>query len=540
MPTQPLTRAITQSLTRKPTDPGLGGGVFAPSLIAPFDQTIFTVSVANTITASRDATITADGVGIGSATPSLSWTPGAVDNDVTLIATADSLPSDPLKVAVAAADNQSLWNFSTWSLTNLAVTSGQADPDGGTTAYKVIATTGGGSKTYRMFKDATSPPGAANSSGEVWVSPIGTLLPGFRFYPLNAYAEIKPATKEALSQQSPPNYLASMAVVETRVVSGRTWYRLWYRGENNATLSTLFVDFLGDLGVPSVDVPSGEHGFYVWHPRYVSEALPFYDRQRLMVRATSAASGVQRWIYTGPYTDTTADFYVKVLVPDTYDSGRATPYKVCVVAPIEPTPGAGKADELQVIKTAGYHNTYDTIFVSYSSTTNAYPWGGIKNDGKYDHGRIIASLPAVIAEHYNATTDRKETYLLGYSKGGWAAYSAILRNPDVFGYAAAWDAPWSDTYATLVAYGADISFGNEATFLLYQPYTTLPARKASVNDKTRLVISAGSTFPTQTPTMKTLMDSEGVGYVEVTGLTGVTHNADAAWMGPLLTAMMAL
>ena len=39
MPTQSLTRAITQSLTRKPTDPGLGGGGAAPSF-AP-DATFF-------------------------------------------------------------------------------------------------------------------------------------------------------------------------------------------------------------------------------------------------------------------------------------------------------------------------------------------------------------------------------------------------------------------------------------------------------------------------------------------------------------------
>jgi hypothetical protein len=499
------------------------------------DQSLLINGIVNTITTSRPSPITADGIGIGGTAGSpavLNWTPGAVDNDVTL-ATADY----QIKAAVAAVDNQSLWNIPGWTLQNLAATAGQADPDGGNNAYKVIATTGVGAQQRRMFKDATAPPGAANSSGEIWVSPIGNLLPILRFYPLNWYAESKPATREAYGQQAGGNYQGSIAVVETRVVGGRTWYRLWARAEQGNTLSTLFMDMLDAFAGGPVDVAAGEHGFYLYHPRYVSGPLPFYSYQRLMVRQTAAAAGVDRWIYSGPYEDTGADYYLKVLKPDSYDPNRATPYPVVYVMGVEPFPNV-LADELQVIKAAGYHNTYDCIFASFTSSTNAYPWGGVKNDGSHNHAAIIDSMPSRLALYYNISTARADSYLLGYSKGGWAAVSRLLQN-NQFGVAATWDVPWTGDYASLIIAGTDLAFGNEATFLLFQPNAIADDYKANVNDQTRIVLSNGDTWTAQYAGFKATLDAQGIGYTDL-GVIHGTHDATATWMGPVLAAMFAL
>lgn len=518
-----------------------GGGAVPASIIEPPDQTIFTVSTARTITASATAELFADGVSIGTASPSLSWSPSAVDNDVSIRAGASGAP---VKAAVTAADNGSLWDISSYSKTNVTVTGGQADPFGGTSAYKVVAVTSGVSKNYRFSKSATGTPATANSSIEVWVSPIGNLLPVIRLYPLNSYAEIDPITNGVYCNITTPNTLCSVSVVEKKEVGGRMWYRLWFRGEWGTTLSTFFVDFKNGYAAAgeNVIVSSGEHGFYIYRPRYIDGALPFYDYQRYGARFSDVTLGVSRYITTTPYHDGTVTTYMKVLVPDSYDANRAQPYKVCVLCPVEPTPGSSSADELQVIKTAGLHNTHDMIFVSYSSHTSSSPWGGARSNGRYDNHRILLSLADAARKFFNLSTNRNDRYLLGYSKGGFAAYSVMIKSPGTFKAAAAWDVPWTQSYASMssAGFGVDLQFGDEATFLQYQPYNILPSNLSSVNDKKRLVIGAGSTFTSQTAPMVSLMQSNGIEFDEIAGLTGVTHNADAAWITPMLQAMLDL
>jgi hypothetical protein len=491
------------------------------------DQSLLINGIVNTITTSRPSPITADGIGIGGTAGSpavLNWTPGAVDNDVTL-ATADY----QIKAAVAAVDNQSLWNIPGWTLQNLAATAGQADPDGGNNAYKVIATTGVGAQTRRMFKDATSPPGAANSSFEIWVSQIGTLTPIFRGYPLNFYAESKPATGEAYGSISSPDVKGSIAVVETRIVSGRTWHRLWGRAEWAATVSTFFIDFLDAFAGGAVDVPSGEHGFYIFHPRFISGALPLYDGQRIMAQAAAAASGVTRYTFDTPFDDATATTYIEIVPPAGYDG--SAPTALMIVPPVAPNHGYGLANELALAKANGYADDTNRIWVSFTHSTNAYCWGGVKNDGKYDYSRLIRGLPRLLQD-LGFNVDINDIAGIGYSKSGWALLSLQLLH-GFFNKIIVSDTPYGWTYADGAGgAGTDLQFGNAPAFNDHDPAQLMAGSFGNLTG-CEIVLSGEFTFGDEMGALRADLTANGIAYTD-TGAVMTSHDFTAEWIVPAL------
>ena len=65
--------------------------------------------------------------------------------------------------------------------------------------------------------------------------------------------------------------------------------------------------------------------------------------------------------------------------------------------------------------------------------------------------------------------------LLGFSKSGWGAFSLILRHPDLFRAAAAWDAPLMKEKPD--QFGMDAAFATQENFERYQ-FSRLPREKA--------------------------------------------------------------
>ena len=71
--------------------------------------------------------------------------------------------------------------------------------------------------------------------------------------------------------------------------------------------------------------------------------------------------------------------------------------------------------------------------------------------------------------------DRDGRLLVGFSKSGWGAYSLLLRHPDHFGKAAAWDAPLMEQRPA--RFGMGPIFGTQENFEQYR-ITTLLDRQA--------------------------------------------------------------
>jgi len=74
-------------------------------------------------------------------------------------------------------------------------------------------------------------------------------------------------------------------------------------------------------------------------------------------------------------------------------------------------------------------------------------------------------LPA-IERRYPTLAEPEGRLLVGFSKSGWGAFSLLLRHPEVFGRAAAWDAPL--TVERPVPFGMGGIFGDQENFEKYR------------------------------------------------------------------------
>jgi len=82
--------------------------------------------------------------------------------------------------------------------------------------------------------------------------------------------------------------------------------------------------------------------------------------------------------------------------------------------------------------------------------------------------------------------------LLGFSKSGWGAWTLLLRHPDVFGRAAAWDAPLAMDHCG--PFGSGEIFGTQENFEQYEIADLLRAKAGELRGGTRLILNGYGNF----------------------------------------------
>ena len=95
-----------------------------------------------------------------------------------------------------------------------------------------------------------------------------------------------------------------------------------------------------------------------------------------------------------------------------------------------------------------------------------------------------------------ARAERDARLLLGFSKSGWGAWSLLLRNPEVFGRAAAWDSPLMMDKGL---YGMAGIAGTQENFERYRIPNLLRASGRAMGSDPRLLLMGYDNFraPTQ-------------------------------------------
>jgi len=130
---------------------------------------------------------------------------------------------------------------------------------------------------------------------------------------------------------------------------------------------------------------------------------------------------------------------IKVLLPDKLDPSRR--YPVIYVLPVEPLNENHYGDGLLEVKAHDLHNHCQAIFVT--PTFAHLPWyADHAADPKIrQESYFINEVLPLVEKTYPARPGPAGRYLLGFSKSGWGAFSLLLRHPQLFAKAAAWDAP---------------------------------------------------------------------------------------------------
>lgn len=169
-------------------------------------------------------------------------------------------------------------------------------------------------------------------------------------------------------------------------------------------------------------------------------------------RTSFAIPGIDNTWYSGPYRDGQGfDYFtvespyqsavtnVRVLLPSTYDALKT--YRVVYVLPVEAGSGSTYGDGLATVRGSGLQNSYDTIFVS--PTFSAVPWyvDGTASRTIWQETYFRTAVVPMVEHLYPVLAAPEGRLLLGFSKSGLGAFSMLLRHPDEFGRAWAFDSP---------------------------------------------------------------------------------------------------
>lgn len=181
---------------------------------------------------------------------------------------------------------------------------------------------------------------------------------------------------------------------------------------------------------------------------------------------------------------------LRVLLPEPLEPDRK--YPVIYVLPVEAAEEQRYGNGLAEIQRLELQRKYPIIFVA--PTFSHLPWyADHPTDATIrQESYLLQAIVPYVDEHYPTLKEPGGRWLLGFSKSGWGACSLLLRHPDLFGRAAAWDAPLM--MADPSRYGMAQILGTPANFEKYQLSRLLVSRAPELQGEPRLIILGYDNF----------------------------------------------
>jgi S-formylglutathione hydrolase FrmB len=193
---------------------------------------------------------------------------------------------------------------------------------------------------------------------------------------------------------------------------------------------------------------------------------------------------------------------IRVLLPDQMEQGERCP--VVYVLPVESGNETRWGDSLFEVMKHDLHNKYRVIFVA--PTFSELPW--YANHPTKPQIRQETYFTKVVVpfveQTYPASKQPKDRLLLGFSKSGWGAWSLLLRHPQIFGRAAAWDAPLM--MDRLGKYGTNDIFGTQENLEKYRLVDLLRKNAEMLRNEKRLILTGYGNFGAHHRQIHSLLD----------------------------------
>ncbi|CAN5367971.1 hypothetical protein BH10PLA1_BH10PLA1_01580 [soil metagenome] len=246
-----------------------------------------------------------------------------------------------------------------------------------------------------------------------------------------------------------------------------------------------------------------------------------------------AASGFKVFQVDSAYLGKTST--VQVLLPDKLEPGQT--YRTLYVLPVNGGIGGEFGDPLVEVRKAGIHNRYKVICVTMSFDT--VPWYGANaTDPKIRHDLFLKNVVVPLVEkNFPVTGHAADRLLIGFSKSGWGAVSLLLRDPDFFGAACAWDAPLMMTEQDL-KWGSRKHFGTPAAAAPYVPATLVKQKAADfAKGPPRLTILGHNLYEHDTRAFHELLQAQGIPHRYDNDLPA-KHRWDSGWLPKAVEIML--
>ncbi len=195
---------------------------------------------------------------------------------------------------------------------------------------------------------------------------------------------------------------------------------------------------------------------------------------------------------------------IRVLQPDVLLNEQK--YPVVFLLPVEAGTENRYGDGLNEIKKLDLQNKLKVVFVA--PTFSHLPWYADHptNPEIRQESFFIKVVVPFIEKNYPARAEADGRLLVGFSKSGWGAWSLLLRHPDQFRKAVAWDAPLMMGKPGM--YGSGDIFGTADNFENYRVSKLLEdnADKFSNEKEKRLVLLGYGNFRAEHVQAHAIMD----------------------------------
>jgi len=216
---------------------------------------------------------------------------------------------------------------------------------------------------------------------------------------------------------------------------------------------------------------------------------------------------------------------IKVLLPDARQP--IANYPAIYILPVEAQSEARYGDGLAEVKKQGLHNKHQAIFVT--PTFSHLPWYADHptEPAIRQESYLLRVVVPFIERTYPVDGNPERRLLLGFSKSGWGAWSLLLRHPDRFGRAAAWDAPLM--MDRLGKYGSAPIFGTQDNFEKYRITDLLRAKAESLGPNQRLILTGYGNFRREHEQAHALLDELNIPHNYRDGPERL-HNWHSGWV----------
>jgi len=179
-------------------------------------------------------------------------------------------------------------------------------------------------------------------------------------------------------------------------------------------------------------------------------------------------------------------------------------YPVVYVLPVEAGTESRYGDGLKEVKKLDLHNKLGAVFVA--PTFSHLPWYADHptNPEIRQESYFLKVIVPFIDKTYPVQAEAEGRLLLGFSKSGWGAWTLLLRHPDLFHKAAAWDAPLMMGKPGI--YGSGDIFGTAHNFEDYRVGKLLEDHAEKLRKEKRLVLLGYGNFRAEHEKAHALMD----------------------------------
>lgn len=163
-------------------------------------------------------------------------------------------------------------------------------------------------------------------------------------------------------------------------------------------------------------------------------------------------------------------------------------------------------------------------------------WESRPNSELRQEDYVIHSLVPYIDENFPTRTDKEARWLIGFSKSALGALTLLLRNPEVFGYAAGWDGPFmldgknsSEDWGPM---GLSANFGTLETMQKNLPTKLAEENAPRLRMRPHIALGLRIFWAGQTKAMRAHLKRLGIPHIYRSDLT-FPHRWDSGWFTPL-------